>query len=96
MSGFCRPHSSSATPTSPTSLSQEAVVPTQHPAPTRSGSTSSIERVRGDPSRDLPEWLEELTENLVDENVPEHREASSSSHELLTFRAASKSGIGQA
>ena len=43
------------------------------------------ERVRGDPLRDLPEWLEEFTENLVDESVPEHRDApASSSHELLS------------
>ena len=30
------------------------------------------ERVRGSPLRDLPEWLEESTENLVDDGVPEH------------------------
>ena len=43
--------SSSATPTSPTPLPQEAVIPTQHPASTRSESTKGIEKVRGDPSR---------------------------------------------
>ena len=42
------------------------------------------EEVRGDPLRDLPEWLQEFTENLVDDSVPEHRDASSSSHELLS------------
>ena len=86
--------------TSPTSLSQEAVVPTQHSASTRSESTCSIERVRrdpsrepeenqnlnnnkdnervrGDPLRDLSEWLDESTENLVDERVREHGDASS-------------------
>ena len=47
-----------------------------------SESTSGIERVRRDPSRDLPEWLEGFTENLVDDSVPEHRDASTSSHEL--------------
>ena len=67
---------SSATPTSPTSLSQESVVPTQHSASTRSESTSSIERIRGDPLRDLPEWLEGITANLVDESVPEHRDTN--------------------
>ena len=36
--------SSSATPTSPTSLPQEAVIPTPHPASTRSESASSTER----------------------------------------------------
>ena len=40
------------------------------------------ERVRGDPLRGLPEWLQEFKENLVDETVPEHRDASSSSQEL--------------
>ena len=40
------------------------------------------EEVRGNSSHDLPEWLEESMDNLVDESVPEHRDASSSSHEL--------------
>ena len=30
----------------------------------------------------LPEWLLEFRHGLVDESVPEHRDASSSSHEL--------------
>ena len=42
------------------------------------------EKVRGDPLRDLPDWLEEFTENLVDDSVPEHRDASSSPHQLLS------------
>ena len=94
--------SSSATPTSPTSIPHEAVIPTLHPASTRSESTSSIERVRGHPShesaetkntnkngdnetvrrnplRDLPECLEEFTDNLVDESVPAHRDTPASS-----------------
>ena len=33
------------------------------------------ERVRRNPLRDLPEWLEKYTENLVDESVPEYRDA---------------------
>ena len=40
------------------------------------------EEVRGNSSHDLPECLEEFKDNLVDESVPEHRDASSSSHEL--------------
>ena len=40
------------------------------------------EEVRGDPLRDLPGWPEEFKEYLVDDGVPEHRHASSSSHEL--------------
>ena len=55
--GLSNGSSSSATPTSPTSVPQEAAVPTLHPAPTRSESTSST--VRGSPSHDLPEWSAE-------------------------------------
>ena len=40
------------------------------------------EKVRGSSSHDLREWLEEFKDNLVDESVPEHRDASCSSHEL--------------
>ena len=38
---------------------------------------------RGDPCHsDIPEWLQEFRENLVDERVPEHRDShASSSHE---------------
>ena len=40
------------------------------------------EQVRGDPYIDIPEWLQEFIENLVDERVPEHRDThTSSSHE---------------
>ena len=45
--GFSTGFPSSATPTSPTSLSQETVIPTLPPASTRSESTSS--QVWGDP-----------------------------------------------
>ena len=38
-----------------------------------------IETVRRNPLRDLPEWLEEFTENLVDESVPVHRDATATS-----------------
>ena len=47
------------------------------------------------PLRHLPESLEELTENLVDESVPEHRDAPASSFGM-SFAAARKSGFGQA
>ena len=42
------------------------------------------EEVRGNSLRGLPEWLEEFKENLVDDGVPEHRDAPSSFHELLS------------
>ena len=37
------------------------------------------EPARGDLLRDMSEWLEEFTENLVDERVPAHRDAPASS-----------------
>ena len=39
-------------------------------------------QVRRSPYSDIPEWLQEFRENLVDERVPEHRDShASSSHE---------------
>ena len=35
--------------------------------------------VQGDLLRDLPEWLEDITENLVDERVPAIRDTPASS-----------------
>ena len=37
------------------------------------------ENARGNPLLDLPEWLQEFTENLVDEKVPARRDAPGSS-----------------
>ena len=54
-----------------------------HPVPV---SSSHVEEMieRGDPlCSDIPEWLQEFRENLVDDRVPEHRDShASSSHEL--------------
>ena len=72
--------STSSSPTSPTSSSQETVTPTEQPAST--GSENMSEEVQGNLSHDLPEWLQEFRHGLVDESVPEHRDASNSSHEL--------------
>ena len=36
------------------------------------------ETVRGNPLHDVPEWLKEFTENIVDEWVSEHRDAPAS------------------
>ena len=63
----------------------------EHPASTRSENMS--EEVLGNSSHGLPEWQEEFEDNPVDESVPEHRDASIS---WITFRAASKSGVGYA
>ena len=53
---------------------------TKSPKPNKN---KNHEQVRGDPSHsDIPEWLHEFRENLVDERVPEHRDShASSSHE---------------
>ena len=48
--------------------------------------------VRGNSSHDLPEWLQEFKDNLVDERVPEHRDASCSSHKIPSERAKVVSG----
>ena len=37
------------------------------------------ERVRGNPLRDPPDWLQKFTENLVDDSVPDHPDAPASS-----------------
>ena len=96
--GLSTSSSSSFSPTSSTSLSQEAV--TLHCIPhqqevrvsvmeyeetrreTENPNKNDNETVRGDPLRPLPERPEEFKENLVDDSVPEHRDAPSSSHEL--------------
>ena len=39
------------------------------------------EELQNDQLRDVPDWLHEFKHGLVDESVPEHRDASSSSHE---------------
>ena len=49
------------------------------------GSSSTVEDIeRGDPlCSDIPEWLQEFRENLVDDRVPEDRDShASSSHEV--------------
>ena len=41
---------------------------------------------------DIPEWLQEFRENLVDERVPEHRDShASSSHEVSLEPTSKKS-----
>ena len=52
--------------------------------PKNSNTNDDNEEVQGNLSHDLPEWLQESRHGLVNESVPEHRDASSSSHELLS------------
>ena len=55
--------------------------PTKIPKPNKN---ENHEQVRRDPCHsDIPEWLQEFKEHLVDDRVPEHRDShASSSHEL--------------
>ena len=55
--------------------------PTKNPKPIKN---ENHEKQRGDPlCSDIPEWLQEFRENLVDDRVLEHRDSlSSSSHEV--------------
>ena len=55
--------------------------PTKNPKPNKN---ENHDTERGDPlCSDIPEWLQEFRENLVDETVPEHRDShANSSHEV--------------
>ena len=54
--------------------------PTKNPKPNKN---ENNEKERSDPLySDIPEWLQEFSENLVDDGVPEWRDShASSSHE---------------
>ena len=53
--------------------------PTKIPKPNKN---EDHEHLRRDPCSDIPEWLQEFRENLVDDRVPEYRDShASSSHE---------------
>ena len=55
--------------------------PTKNPKPNKN---KDPEQVRGSPYSDIPEWLQEFRENLVDDRVPGHRDShASSSHEVF-------------
>ena len=48
----------------------------------RKPSKNDDEESQSDELQGMPEWLQEFKHGLVDESVPENRDASSSSHEL--------------
>ena len=62
------------------SAEQLLTKPTKNPQPNEN---VNHDQERGDPLHsDVPEWLQEFRENLVDDRVPEHRDShASSSHE---------------
>ena len=52
------------------------------------------EELQGDQLQGVPDWLQEFRHGLVDESVPEHRDASSSSCEVLSEpRGKVESGV---
>ena len=53
--------------------------PNKNPKPNKN---EDPDQERGDPCHpEIPEWLQEFRENLVDDRVPEHRDShASSSH----------------
>ena len=54
------------------------------------------EQVRGDPCHsDIPEWLQEFRENLVDDRVPEHRNSRASSSHGLSLEPARSADLGK-
>ena len=62
-----------------------------HPVPVSSPNVERIER-RDPLYSDMPEWLQEFRENLVDDRVPEHRDShASSSHEPSSEPAPTRS-----
>ena len=69
--------------------------PTKHPKPNEN---EDHDLERGDLYHsDIPEWLQEFRENLVDDRVPEHRDShASSSHELsLEPKPARSADLGK-
>ena len=63
--------------------------PTEIPTPTQN---EDHEQVRGRPYSDIPEWLQEFTENLVDERVLEQR-LTREFFSLTIFRTFEKCGF---
>ena len=64
--------------------------------PKKKDKNGDSENVRGNPLLDLPEWLEEFTENLLDDSVPAQRDAPASfaSESASDPRAKAVSGSG--
>ena len=68
----------------PSEISEEQLLtPTKNPKPNKN---VDHYQERGDPCySDIPEWLQEFTENLVDDRVPEHRDSHAISWEVRTW-----------
>ena len=60
-------------------------------------SSSHVERIeRGDPlCSDIPEWLQEFRENLVDDEIPEHRDSHASSFHEVSSEPTRSADLGK-
>ena len=52
--------------------------------------TDSLYTDSGHASFEIPEWLQEFTENLVDDEVPQHRDSHASSSHEVSLEPSSK------
>ena len=77
-----------------TSETSEALLhePTEIPKPNKN---EDHEQVRGSPHSDIPEWLREFKENLVDDKVPEHRDSHASSSHEPSFEPVRSTDLGK-
>ena len=66
--------------------------PTEIPKPNEN---EDHEQVRGSPYSDIPEWLQEFKENLVDDRVPEHRDSHASSSHGLSLEPTRSADLGK-
>ena len=67
--------------------------PTTNPKPNKNEDHDSERR---DPYySDIPEWLQEFTENLVDDRVPEHRDSHASSSHEPSLEPARSADLGK-
>ena len=87
-SSSCKhPASTRSESTSGTAWASPSHEPAENRKRNRNGDN---ETVRGNPLLDLPEWLEEFTENLEDESVPAHRDAPASSSRVTASEPRGK------
>ena len=75
-------------------ISEELLTePTKDPKPNKN---EDHDRERGDPCHsDIPGWLQEFRENLVDDRVLERRDSHASSSHGLSFEPARSADLGK-
>ena len=67
--------------------------PTKNPKPNKN---EDHDLEQGDPlNSEIPEWLQEFRENLVDDRVPEHRDSHASSFHEVSLEPARSADLGK-